>query len=82
MLKICSGAGASSSGTKATEWAAIRQYTPAGALSIIAAFEEDAPRRRGIIRKSNMNPKNIGSYMEGKGEEGEADAVVRDAKAV
>lgn len=32
--------------------------------------EEDAPRRRGTIRKSNMNPKNIGSYMKGKEEEG------------
>ena len=31
--------------------------------------EEDAPRRRGTVRKSNMNPKNIGSYAEGEGEE-------------
>ena len=31
--------------------------------------EEDAPRRRGTVRKSNMNPKNIGSYKEGEGEE-------------
>ncbi len=29
--------------------------------------EEDAPRRRGIVRTSNMNPKNIGPYMEGEG---------------
>ena len=29
--------------------------------------EEDAPRRRGTIRKCNMNPKNIGSYKEGEG---------------
>ena len=41
-----------------------------GALSSTASPEEDAPRRRGIIRKSNMNPKNIGSCMEGKDEEG------------
>ena len=31
-----------------------------------AVLEEDAPRRRGTVRKSNMNPKNIGSYMEGE----------------
>ncbi len=31
--------------------------------------EEDAPRRRGTVRTSNMNPKNIGLYKEGKGEE-------------
>ena len=32
--------------------------------------EEDAPRRRrGTVRISNMNPKNIGPYMEGKEEE-------------
>ena len=30
--------------------------------------EEDALRRRVTVRKSNMNPKNIGSYMEGGGE--------------
>ena len=70
MLTVNSGAGANSSGTKATAGAAVRQYTPAGALSIIAAFEEDAPGSRGIIRKSNMNLKNIGSCMEGKDEEG------------
>ena len=82
MLKICSGAGASSSGTKATEWAAIRQYTPAGALPAIALPEEDAPRSRGTIRNSNMNPKNIGSCMEGKDEEGEAKGGLSDGKAV
>lgn len=38
----------------------------AGALSSLSA-EEDAPRRRGTIRTSNMNPKNIGPYMEGEG---------------
>ena len=31
--------------------------------------EEDTPRRRGTVRKNNMNPKNIGSYKEGEGEE-------------
>ena len=82
MLKICSGAAANSSGAKATEWAAIRQYTPAGALSTIASPEEDAPRSRGTIRKSNMNPKNIGSYMDGKDEEGEAEGALSDGKAV
>ena len=29
--------------------------------------EEGMPRRRGTVRKSNMNPKNIGSYKEGEG---------------
>ncbi len=29
--------------------------------------EEYAPRRRGTVRISNMNPKNIGLYMEGEG---------------
>lgn len=43
--------------------------------------EEDAPRSRGIIRKSNMNPKNIGSCMEGKGEEGEAEGALSDGRA-
>ncbi len=31
--------------------------------------EENAPRRLGIIRTSNMNPRNIGPYIEGEGEE-------------
>ena len=39
-----------------------------GALSSFLT-EEDPPRRRGTVRKSNMNPKNIGSYAEGEGEE-------------
>ena len=39
-----------------------------GALSSFLT-EEDPPRRRGTVRKSNMNPKNIGSYKEGEGEE-------------
>ena len=32
-----------------------------------SALKEDAPRRRGTIRISNMNPKNIGPYTEGEG---------------
>ena len=51
-----------------------------GALSSFLT-EEDTPQRCGIIRKSNMNPKNIGSYMEGKGEEGEAEEALSDGKA-
>ena len=53
-----------------------------GVLPAIASSEEDAPRSRGIIRKSNMNPKNIGSYMEGKDEEGEAEGHFSDVKAL
>ena len=52
------------------------------ALSSTASPEEDAPRSRGTIRKSNMNPKNIGSYMDGKDEEGEAEGALSDGKAV
>ena len=43
--------------------------------------EEDAPRRRGTIRKSNMNPKNIGSYKEGEGGRREAEEALASGKA-
>ena len=42
--------------------------------------EEDTPRRRGTVRKNNMNPKNIGSYKEGEGE-GEEERHGLEAKA-
>lgn len=34
-----------------------------------SVLEEGTPRKRGTARNSNMNPKNIGSYKEGEGEE-------------
>jgi len=40
-----------------------------GALSSFQT-EEDTPPRHGTVRKTNMNPKNIGSYMEGEGGRG------------
>ena len=66
MLTVCSGTGGNSSGANATCRAAVHQYTPARPLPFSLA-EEYAPQRRGTIRKSNMNPKNNGSYKEGEG---------------
>ena len=43
--------------------------------------EEDTPRRRGTVRKSNMNPKNIGSYKEGEGGRREAEEALASGKA-
>ena len=52
-----------------------------GALSSFLT-EEDAPRRRGTVRKSDMNPKNICSYKEGEGgRRGAAGALASDKAA-
>ena len=51
-----------------------------GALSSFLT-EEDAPRRRGIVRKSNMNPKNIGSYKEGEEGRKKEEGALADRKA-
>ena len=43
--------------------------------------EEDTPRRRGTVRKSNMNPKNNGSYKEGEEGRKKEEGALADRKA-